>query len=78
MNREEVLNRLQKIFRELFDDETMILTEELKADDLEKWDSIQHISILTEVSEEFGISFSMDELQNISSVRDIVEGVLKK
>jgi acyl carrier protein len=59
----EVRERLQEIFRDVFDDERLELR-----DDVEKWDSVGHINLMFAIEEAFGIQFSSDEFMKFSNV----------
>ena len=52
---ESVLERINKIFRTVFDNEKLVVTEETSADDIEGWDSLQHINILAMLEKEFQV-----------------------
>lgn len=76
MMREEILVNLTKVFREEFDNESIVLTEETTADDVEEWDSLEHINLIVAVEEEFGIKFTMSEvtgMKNVGKMVDIIE-----
>ena len=59
MSREEVFERLNEVFRDVFDDETIVVGETTTANDIEDWDSLEHINLMAAVESEFGIKFSM-------------------
>ena len=56
--REEILQRLQPIFAEVFEDDGITVTEQTTADDVEKWDSLTHLTLIYEVESEFGMMTS--------------------
>ena len=72
MNREEIIEKLTSIFRSVFKDETILLEEELTADDIETWDSLTHMSMITEVEKQFGIKFKLRELNKLKKVGDLI------
>lgn len=75
MTREEILNKLNNIFNQVFDRE-IILLESTSAKDINGWDSLTHITIISMVEEEFEISFTMKqvlEMQNIGDMISIIE-----
>ena len=53
MTREEVYKRLNNVFRDIFDDETIELNDETTADDVDGWDSFEHINLVVAIQEEF-------------------------
>jgi len=73
------LEKIQKIFRDVFDNEELILDRHTKASDVEGWDSLAHITLLVAIEKDFGIKFSIDELQqmtNVGNMIDMIEGKL--
>ena len=52
MSREEVKDRLEKVFREVFDDETILITDETSAEDIDAWDSLTHVELIVAVEED--------------------------
>ena len=76
MNRNEILENIENIFKELFDDELLRLTEETTAKDLADWDSLMHIKIMTTIEMEFCIKFEMEDIFNVKKVGDIITLIL--
>lgn len=72
MTREEVFNRLTKVFQDVFDDEEIRLTDNTVSSDIEDWDSLNHINLVVSVEKEFGIKFSMGETQKMKNVGEMV------
>ena len=64
----DIRDRLQDIFREVFDDEHLELREEMVAADVERWDSVGHINLMFAIEEAFGLQFSSDEFMKFSNV----------
>lgn len=76
MSREEIFGRLNEVFQDVFDDDTISVNDETTAADIEDWDSLSHITLLSAVEDEFGIEFSMGQtvkLKNIGEMVDIIE-----
>ena len=67
MTREEVFETLNGVFQDVFDDESIVVKEETTADDIEDWDSLEHINLIAAVEQEFGIKFSMGHCQTPGS-----------
>ena len=59
----EIHERLVDVFRQVFDDETLRLTDETTADDIEGWDSVAHINLMFSIEQAFGVQFN-DQLVN--------------
>ena len=78
MKREEIVEKLTNVFRDVFDDESIVLTDETTAADIEDWDSLAHITLITSVEEEFNCKFSMKDvlgLKNVGEMIDLLERV---
>lgn len=76
MTRSEILEKATAIFRDVFDDESIVLTEETTAADIEDWDSLMHITLINEIEEAFGYKFGMKEvlgMKNVGEMCDILE-----
>ena len=70
------LDRLQGIFRDIFDDEELILTRETTALDIDDWDSLAQINIIVSCEAEFGMKFDLSEiskLENVGGMLDLLE-----
>lgn len=77
MTREEVFVTLNEVFRDVFDDEEITVTDKTTADDIEEWDSLEHINLLAAVEQAFGIKFNMGQvvsMKNVGEMADIIIG----
>ena len=75
MDREAVFVRLNEVFRDVFDDESITVTDSTTADDIEDWDSLEHINLLAAVEQEFGMKFNMGQvvsMKNVGEMADII------
>ncbi|MCM1264209.1 MAG: acyl carrier protein [Butyrivibrio sp.] len=70
-----IKGKLQDVFRDIFGDDKIQLSEEMNAQDIEGWDSLKHISVLAAVQDEFSISFDMDEIMNIDNIGDMIKSI---
>jgi len=77
MNRNEVIEKLTPIFREVFSDNSIELRDNMTADDVERWDSLTHMLMISEVESQFGVRFKLKELNKLKSVGDLC-GVLEE
>ena len=73
MNSNEILLSLQNIFRDLFDEEDLVLTRETSSSDIEDWDSVAQISLVLTVENTFNVRISASELEGLSNVGDIID-----
>ena len=76
MDKSDVLNQLTEVFRKVLDDPGITLTPETTAEDVETWDSLNHIFIVVEVERHFGVKFQaaeMEELRNVGELADVIQ-----
>ncbi|MBQ0027463.1 MAG: acyl carrier protein [Lachnospiraceae bacterium] len=73
MTTEEIYEKLNEVFRDVFDDEDIEVNAETTADDIEDWDSLEHINLVNAVEGEFGIKFTMAQLQGFKNVGEMVD-----
>ena len=81
MTDEEIQTTLTKVFRQVLEDDTLVLTPEMTAEDVEGWDSMNHIFIVVELEKQFGIKFQaaeMEELKNVGELSTLVKHKLAK
>ena len=78
MDNEEILGKLDLIFREELDNEDILLTNETKADDIEEWDSLSHIQLIVAVEKAFKIRFTSSEIQSWSDVGEMANSISAK
>ncbi|NLL77692.1 MAG: acyl carrier protein [Clostridiales bacterium] len=75
MSREEVFDTLNEVFRDVFDDESIMVNEATTSDDIEDWDSLEHINLIAAVEQEFGVKFTMGQvvtMKNVGEMADII------
>lgn len=77
MIRETVFERLNKVFREVFDDEDITVTDSTTADDIEDWDSFEHINLIVAVEEEFSFKIPMGKTVTMKNVGEMVDIILE-
>ena len=73
MNRNEILEKLNEVFIDVFDDENIKITDTTTADDIEEWDSLEHINLIVAVEQEFKIKFNMNEVTSMKNVGEMVD-----
>lgn len=76
MSREEVFEKLNEVFRDVFDDESITVTDVTTADDIEDWDSLEHINLLAAVEQEFGMKFNMGQVVSMKNVGEMADIIL--
>lgn len=78
MRKEEIFEKLNEVFRDVFDDEDITVTEATTADDIEDWDSLEHINLLAAVEQEFGMKFNMGQVVSMKNVGEMAEIIMSK
>lgn len=78
MTKKDIYNKLNKVFRDIFDDEDLIVNDDTTADDIEDWDSLEHINLCVAIEKKFEMKFTMAEVNNFKNVGDMVRIILEK
>ena len=73
MDSNAILEAVQQIFRDNFDDEELVLTRETCADDIEDWDSLEQINLLTAIEKKFGLKFGLADVRDLQNVGDLLD-----
>lgn len=77
MTRKEAYERLNRVFQDVFDDETIEVHDETTADDIEDWDSFEHINLVVAVEEEFSFKIPMGKVITMKNVGEMVDIILE-
>lgn len=78
MTTQDIFERLTDIFHDVFDDDDIVLSPEMTADDIDDWDSLSHIRLIVSVEKAFGISFSSAEVADVANVGEFVSLIERK
>jgi len=78
MTTQEVLAKVTDIFRDVLDEDNIVLKPETTADDVEEWDSLTHIQIIVAIEKRFGIKFSTAEINGFKNVGEMSDAIVKK
>ncbi len=78
MERKDILEQVQTVFREELEDETIVLTENSTAKDIEDWDSLSHIQLVSAIEKHFGIRFLSREILSWQNVGEMVDSIAAK
>lgn len=76
MSEQEILSRLEPLFRNVFRDSAIVVTPRTTAADIERWDSLSHVDMIMLVEEEFGIRVPTREVTRMKDVGDLVRVIL--
>ena len=77
MTREEAYERLNNVFREVFDDEGIVVVDDTTADDIDEWDSFEHINLIVAVEDEFEFKIPMGKAVTMKNVGEMVDIILE-
>ena len=77
MTREKIMEGLTLIFRDVFDDEKILITDNTTAKDIEDWDSLAHLQLIAQTEKQFNLHFSMAEVVNFANVGNLCDSILK-
>lgn len=78
MERNEIIEKITGIFREVFGDKNIVINDEMTANDVENWDSLTHMLMITKVEDELGIKFKLKELNRLKKVGDLISIIVSK
>lgn len=78
MDNKEILNQVQEIFRDQLDDESIVLTSETTANDVDDWDSLTHIMLVVAIEKHFKIKFTSKEILSWKNVGEMMNCILEK
>jgi acyl carrier protein len=68
----DILGTVREIFRDIFDDPDLMIDASTNSESISDWDSLNHINLVTSIEKEFGIRFSLGELEALKNVGDIL------
>ena len=78
MERKEIFEKLTVIFRDVMDNDEIVLEDNTSANDIEEWDSLAHVQLTERIESEFGLKFSAKELASWVDVGEMVDAMEKK
>ncbi|MDA9279882.1 acyl carrier protein [bacterium] len=78
MIREELLSGIQDIFIDIFDDEDLVIGDKTSSGDVEEWDSLNHINLVSAIEQEFKIKFALGELMALKDVGAMIDLIVEK
>jgi len=74
----EVLGTVNEIFIDVLENDSIVVQYETTADDIEEWDSLNHIALVVAIEKKFGIQFTAKEIQDFKNVGEMCEGIILK
>ena len=78
MTIEDVISKFTDIFQDVLENDEIKLEFSTTADDINEWDSINHISLVVEIETEFNITFTANEIRGFANVGEMCKGILSK
>ena len=73
-----IMDRLQPIFRDVFDNPKLVVGRSSSAETVEGWDSLAHINLVSAIEQEFKIRFALGELEQLKNVGEMVDLMERK
>lgn len=75
---DDVRARVTEVFRDVFDNDSIVLNDKMTASDIEGWDSVAHIRLMLAIEEAFGVTFETAEISEIQNVGELLATVRQK
>ncbi len=73
MDAKVLFTRLNRVFQDVFDDTSIRITPKTTANDIDDWDSLEHITLISAVEREFGMKFKMGEISSMKNVGEMAQ-----
>jgi acyl carrier protein len=78
METNEIVSRLTPIFRDVFSDDALVVSEGMTAADVPTWDSLSNINMIIAVEKTFGVKFSIKDVRSLKNVGELLELIKRK
>lgn len=78
MTHEEIMEKVTAIFRDVFDDDALVITDSTNSSDIEDWDSLEHITLVVSMEKEFNLKFDLKEVNALANVGEMVDLIASK
>lgn len=78
MSNDPLLDEVQAIFRDVFDEDDLVITRHSNAETVENWDSLTHVNLVTAIEKRYKVKFALGELQELKNVGDLLDMLAKK
>tara|TARA_B100001996_G_C18417852_1_gene499497 strand:+ start:140 stop:388 length:249 start_codon:yes stop_codon:yes gene_type:complete len=78
MNKDQLKIKLTGVFKKIFDDQSISISNEMTASDIDNWDSLSHMLLISEIEDVFSIKFKLKELNKLKNVGLLIETIFNK
>ena len=78
MEKNEIVSRLTPIFRDVFNNDTLVVSEGMTAKDVPTWDSLSNINMIIAVEKAFGVKFRIKDVRALKNVGELLELIKRK
>ena len=78
MREDDILKRVNNVFQEVFDDDTLEVDYDTTSDDIDDWDSLEHMTLMEAVEKEFDIRFKTSEIANMKNVGETIDIIAQR
>jgi acyl carrier protein len=78
MDKDAIVSRLTPIFRDVFNDDALVVSEGMTAANVPSWDSLSNINMIIAVEKAFGVKFSIKDVRNLKNVGELLELIKRK
>lgn len=78
MDQTAITEKLTEVFRDVFDDDTLLVSRSMTAEDVEEWDSLSHIRLIVSAEQAFGVRFTSSEITDLENVGEFIDLVAQK
>lgn len=78
MNDQYIKNQLQDIFRDIFDEDRLLINNSTNAEDIEDWDSLNNINLISAIEKHFKVSFALGEISDLENVGEMINLINSK
>ena len=78
MDRDEVYETLNEVFRDVFDDPSITVDDSTTSDDVDGWDSLEHINLIAAIEQKIGVKFNMGQVVSMKNVGEMVDIIMSQ
>ena len=78
MNKDTILKRMTEVFRDVLDNDSLVLERDTTADDVEEWDSLSHINLIGAIEHEFNVKFDLVDIKPLKNIGEFTDLIQKK